>query len=99
MARIIPSGSFARKPLRTRQLCTQLILLAAAFALLPFSARAQFGNLPVCLTGNEAAAVRPEGLTEPLGDLVLFCSGGVPGSLVLANLFFVSLNTNITNRT
>jgi uncharacterized protein (TIGR03437 family) len=98
MARTIQSGSFFFHAATRKQLCARLVLFSAAFALLSFDAQAQ-GNLPVCLTGNDAASVRPEGLTEPLGDLVLLCSGGVAGSLVSTNLFFVTLNTNITNRT
>src|SRR5438309_11902658 len=41
--------------------------------------------------------VLSEGLAEPVGDIVLACSGGTAGAHVIDNLA-VFLNVNITNR-
>ena len=42
-------------------------------------------------------AVRAEGITETLGDILLTCSGGAPGSVITLNLS-IFLNVSITNR-
>jgi uncharacterized protein (TIGR03437 family) len=52
---------------------------------------------PLCLYTSTAASVHSEGLAEPVGNIVVNCSGGTTGSTVSLSLF-VSLNTNITNR-
>jgi uncharacterized protein (TIGR03437 family) len=41
--------------------------------------------------------VRSEGITESVGDIVLDCSGGVPGATLTSNLT-VFLNVNVTNK-
>ncbi|MEP6714577.1 MAG: hypothetical protein ABJC09_03325 [Terriglobia bacterium] len=46
---------------------------------------------------TSTALVHAEGLTERVGDITISCSGGAAGSTVSLT-FFVTLNTNITNR-
>jgi hypothetical protein len=72
-------------------------LFIAAIVFFSVGALAQTSQ-PVCTPSNYAAQVRPEGLTEPVGDLVLVCTGGTAGAVVAPNIFFLTLNTNITNR-
>jgi uncharacterized protein (TIGR03437 family) len=61
-----------------------------------FSASQAHGAL-VCATFAAPPVVHGEGITERVGDVVLECSGGTPGSTVTGNLFFF-LNVNLTNR-
>ena len=70
--------------------CLLQIGICAAFAQLPSStARCQVSTSPV--------QVRAEGLTERLGDIVLQCSGSVPGAVFTGN-FTLSLPVSVTNR-
>src|SRR5580704_15199181 len=50
-----------------------------------------------CSTTAGNPPVRAEGITEPLGDIFLNCSGGTPGTAFTLN-FSVMLNVAITNR-
>ena len=50
-----------------------------------------------CVPRTAAFLVRAEGIAERTGDIVLNCSGGVPGSTVTGNLAFF-LNVNVTNK-
>src|SRR5258705_5540694 len=50
-----------------------------------------------CATGAVNPPVRAEGITETLGDILLICSGGSPGSMITLNLA-IFLNVGITNR-
>ncbi len=50
-----------------------------------------------CVPRTADFLVRAEGITERVGDIVLACSGGVPGSTVTGNLTFF-LNVNVTNK-
>jgi uncharacterized protein (TIGR03437 family) len=57
-------------------------------------------SLHAALICNDSAAtpiLRSEGLTEQVGDIILACSGGVPGTSVSGNLN-VFLSTNVTNK-
>jgi uncharacterized protein (TIGR03437 family) len=70
--------------------CLLQIGICAAFAQLPSStARCQVSSSPV--------QVRAEGLTERLGDIVLQCTGSVPGAVFTGN-FTLSLPVSVTNR-
>src|ERR1035438_3341251 len=70
--------------------CLLQIGICAAFAQLPSStARCQVSSSPV--------QVRAEGLTERLGDIVLQCSGSVPGAVFTGN-FTLYLPVSVTNR-
>src|SRR5947209_2293788 len=68
----------------------------AGLALLSLTAAAQ--TTSNCTTaGTIATQVAVEGLAEKIGDVVITCTGGSSGSLVIATLF-IGLNTNITSR-
>src|ERR1017187_306823 len=70
--------------------CLLQIGICAAFAQLPSStARCQVSTSPV--------QGRAEGLTERLGDIVLQCSGSVPGAVFTGN-FTIYLPVSVTNR-
>jgi len=51
----------------------------------------------LCATGAVNPAVRAESISETLGDILLTCSGGAPGSVFTLNLS-IFLNVSITNR-
>jgi uncharacterized protein (TIGR03437 family) len=70
--------------------------LLGALLLFPFISGAQ-AQQPLCLYTSTAAPVHSEGLAEPVGNIVVNCSGGTVGSTVSLSLY-ISLNTNITNR-
>src|ERR1035441_9356401 len=72
--------------------CLLQIGICAAFAQLPSStARCQVSTSPV--------QVRAEGLTERLGDIVLQCSGSVPGAVFTGNFtLYLPVTVNVTNR-
>jgi len=77
------------------------------FALLPlifcFLAVVAGGNLAnaqnslLCTPLASPFQLRSEGLAERLGNIVLSCSGGIPGNVVTSNLTFF-LSVNITNK-
>src|SRR5580704_942588 len=50
-----------------------------------------------CSTTSGNPPVRAEGITEPLGDIFLNCTGGTPGTAFTLNLT-VMLNVAVTNR-
>jgi len=50
-----------------------------------------------CTTGAVNPALHAEGIAEIVGDILLNCTGGSPGTAVTVNLA-VSLNVGITNR-
>ena len=50
-----------------------------------------------CVTTNVNPVVHAEGIAEPLGDIVISCSGGNPGTTITLNLA-VFLNIGVTNR-
>ena len=54
-------------------------------------------NPLVCVPSAVQVAVAAEGLTEPLGDIVLSCTHGTPGAVVTGNLT-IFLSVNITNK-
>lgn len=88
MVPLIPSGNGPKG----------LIIRLSVFLLIfAFSAAAQTGSSPSCSTTATNQTVRQEGLTEPLGAIVLNCSG-TPGSSLSTNIT-VSLNAAVTNRT
>src|SRR5579859_3292618 len=51
----------------------------------------------LCSTGAVNPPVSAEGITETLGDILLNCSGGTPGSALTLNLA-IFLNVGLTNR-
>src|SRR5450759_4716419 len=70
--------------------CLLQISLCVALAQQPSStARCQVSTSPV--------QVRAEGLTERLGDIVLQCSGSIPGTLFSGN-FIIFYPVSVTNR-
>ena len=70
--------------------CLLQVSVSAAFAQLPSSsARCQVSTSPI--------PVRAEGLTERLGDIVLQCSGSIPGTVFTGN-FALFLPVGVTNR-
>src|ERR1019366_4280425 len=73
-------------------LCVCLLQLCvyAVFAQTPSS-------LARCQVTSSPLPVRAEGLTERMGDIVLQCSGAVPGSMFSGNLT-LSLPVAVTNR-
>ncbi len=50
-----------------------------------------------CTTLSTPAQVRAEGITERVGDIVLNCTDGTPGTAVTSN-FLVAFNASITSR-
>src|SRR5262245_40729200 len=75
-----------------------IIKHVAAFALFVCVGFAQTGAFNGrCQATSSPNQVRSEGITEPVGDIVLFCSGGSPGSVVSGNLT-IFLPVRITNR-
>ena len=61
-----------------------------------------FGSLAsaaplTCVAAGTPTAIRTEGLTERVGDIILNCSGGVPGSVAGGNLA-IFLPAPVTNR-
>jgi uncharacterized protein (TIGR03437 family) len=70
-----------------------LVLLAG---LLP-TGHAQPVQILTCNANATPPIVRAEGITERIGDIVLNCTGGMPGQTITGN-FSVFLNVNITNR-
>jgi uncharacterized protein (TIGR03437 family) len=73
------------------------MLLLSSLILFSFSASAQ---TPVCTVPTASAplpTLHGEGLTEPVGNVVLNCTGGAIGSTITPSLF-LSLSGNITNR-
>src|SRR5581483_1743728 len=50
-----------------------------------------------CAVTSVPAEVRAEGLTEPLGDILIQCSGSTPGAVLTGNLT-VALPVSVTNR-
>jgi uncharacterized protein (TIGR03437 family) len=50
-----------------------------------------------CTPAAAYPLIHSEGITERIGDIVFYCSGGSAGALITGNLS-VSLNVNITNR-
>ncbi|MEO7651499.1 MAG: hypothetical protein ABIZ80_13620, partial [Bryobacteraceae bacterium] len=73
-------------------LVTSLFFLAVSSRIVP----AQSTSL-LCSASSVPALIHAEGIAEPVGDIVLGCSGGTPGTLVTGNLT-VFLSVNITNR-
>jgi len=77
------------------------------FALLPlvfcFLAVGAGGNLAhaqnalLCTPLASPLQMRSEGIAERVGDIVLSCSGGIPGNVVNSNLTFF-LSVNVTNK-
>jgi uncharacterized protein (TIGR03437 family) len=73
-------------------------------ALLPFSlfllsvGIAQPQSSPfTCTTGAVNPALHAEGIAEVVGDILLNCTGGSPGTAITVNLA-ISLNVGVTNR-
>src|SRR5258708_11251956 len=73
-------------------------LFWACAALISWAGIARSQSSPLtCATGAVNPPVRAEGITETLGDILLTCSGGSPGSMITLNLA-IFLNVGITNR-
>jgi uncharacterized protein (TIGR03437 family) len=72
------------------------LFLPALFILLASIAKPQSTAL-ICATSAVNPTVHAEGIAETLGDILVSCSGGSPGSAITLN-FIVSLNVAITNR-
>ncbi len=70
--------------------------LPALFILWASIAKPQSTPL-ICATSAVNPTVHAEGIAETLGDILLSCSGGSPGSTITLN-FIVSLNVGVTNR-
>src|ERR1039458_9615560 len=74
----------------TMCVCLLQLCIYAAFAQSPSS-------LARCQVTTSPLPVRAEGLTERMGDIVLRCSGAVPGSVFSGNLI-LALPVTVTNR-
>ncbi len=72
-------------------------VLVFSILLLALTAHAAAGASLVCAPSGASAFVRSEGLSEPMGDIVLNCSGGVPGAS-LQGALSVFLSVPVTNR-
>lgn len=75
-------------------------LFSLAFCLVFLTAGGNLAHAQEGLLCNPSAAplqVRYEGITEPVGNILLTCSGGIPSFVVTGNLTFF-LNVNITNK-
>ena len=72
------------------------IVLSLLLAVGAVSAQTTSGGLN-CLPSANLPLVHAEGVAERVGDLVLSCSGGSPGTIASGN-FSVFLNTAITNK-
>ena len=70
--------------------CLLQLCIYATFAQSPSS-------LARCQVTTSPLPVRAEGLTERMGDIVLQCSGAVPGTVFSGN-FMLSLPVTVTNR-
>jgi uncharacterized protein (TIGR03437 family) len=68
--------------------------LFGACLLLSSAALAQ----PTCSANSTTVPTHVEGLAERVGDITVSCTGGTAGSTVSLSVF-VTLNTNVTNRT
>lgn len=77
------------------------LLPLAVLAVTPFLAQAQISGVSCSTTNTFSRQVRAEGVAEPVGDVVVTCTGGVPTSPGF-NLPFINfqlyLNTNLTSR-
>src|ERR1700674_3699680 len=74
------------------------LILVALLTLIISATYAQ--TLPIsghCVTTAVPPQVRSEGLTERMGDIVLQCSGSIPGAVGTGN-FTVYLPVGVTNR-
>ncbi|MDQ2947321.1 MAG: hypothetical protein M3Y27_15550, partial [Acidobacteriota bacterium] len=71
----------------------------ASFVMLASAVPAAFAQLPLlpCNAVSVPPIVRGEGITERIGDIVIYCSGGMPNARITGN-FSVFLSANITNR-
>ncbi len=69
--------------------------------LLGLAFRATYAQTPLvggqCSVTSVPAPVRTEGLTERLGDILISCSGSLPGAVLTGNLT-VAFPVNVTNR-
>jgi uncharacterized protein (TIGR03437 family) len=72
--------------------CVLLLFLAVGGAF----AQSTTGGL-VCAPTANPPLVHAEGVAEAVGDIVLTCTGGVPGTVATGN-FSIFLNTAITNK-
>jgi uncharacterized protein (TIGR03437 family) len=54
-------------------------------------------NALLCTPLASPVQVRSEGIAEKVGNIVLSCSGGIPGTVVTGNLTFF-LSVNVTNK-
>jgi uncharacterized protein (TIGR03437 family) len=54
-------------------------------------------SLLICTAGAVPMQVRAEGLAEPVGDILISCTGGTPGATVSGPLY-VFLSVPVTNR-
>jgi uncharacterized protein (TIGR03437 family) len=75
------------------------VRLLPIFVLFTFisAAHAQSSATGTCQVSTQAPQLRAEGLTEPLGDIVISCSGFATGAMTTGN-FTVFLPVSVTNR-
>ncbi len=71
----------------------RFLMLAAAMAIGAFAQT----TVPTCTTAGVAANVHPEGLTELLGAVSLYCTGGTAGATANVTAFVGLQNATITN--
>ena len=72
-----------------------LVLAVLALVALPASAQAPF---TCTATPGSTPTIRDAGLTELVGDVVLTCSGGVPGQTITTNFQIFMSPTQVTNK-
>ena len=74
-----------------------MFVLSASLAWLIATAQAQLPLLGTCQATGQNQQVRAEGLAEPIGNIVIYCSGFGPGAVLTGN-FTVIAPAGITNR-
>jgi uncharacterized protein (TIGR03437 family) len=74
-----------------------LLPLIVCFLAVAGSTLAHAQNALLCTPLASPLQMRSEGIAERVGDIVLSCSGGVPGTVVNSNFTFF-LSVNVTNK-
>ena len=81
-----------------RRFCLRAAVVLVAALVVPMIAA---GQITCNASSLVPSIVRVDGKTEPVGDVVVTCTGGVPtvvGSPVPQEKFSIFLNTNLTNK-